>query len=979
MDDLGRSVSSGVDIETSDSTKVLAAKDGSLVSLLSIAGVASLVGGEELEELISRLGEILNSSVGRGGQIVEIAFSRDPTASGRTLREATDSAEKTARRLGLDLSDLFEEKSRVLSGWVAAESLVAAIWTNPDVLSSPERKEAMKERQAEKREEEALSGFRATKAGQNVHAGLARLREKHRASVSNFESALSGAGIFANTLDCHAALRKIRKMVDPDMTSEEWIPRLPGDRLPIRYPDPGEPLIDCIQWPPVWQQVVPRAGERVDGETLKIGDRYVRTFVVTLPQNPPPVPFSDLFSYCREIPFRILFRFEGNGMGSLSWRPVVAQILGFVSGKNKQIVAAAEDIKKRYMNGDPIVRMSIALCTWSYDPKEVRRNAGVLQQSLSSWGNMEGSTRTGDPYLAFVSTVPGLSKRSVAPVMIAPLREVVGTLPIRPASIFEKGALLLRSPDGKILPFQPGSPLQSSWIELGYAPSGGGKSVFSNGLNLSMCLLAGLKRLPRLAILDIGPSSSGLISLLKGALPEGKKHLAAHYRVTMSPDYAVNPFDLPLGYRKPLPSHRAFLANLLTLLSTKPGETSPYDGIDGIAGLVVDLAYQSFEDRGANTSPREYSPYIDPAVDRALEGIRFPFDNYKKLYWWDIVDALFDKGLIREAWLAQTHAVPNMKDIPGIASDPAVASEYRLMTPTGESAVDYFKRRIAESIREYSILAGETKFDLGEARVVALDLDAVCPKGSGPAARQTAIMYLLGRYMLVRDFFLDPEEADLAPERYKAWHLDRARDLKEDSKRLVFDEFHRTDAAPLVRTQIMTDIREGRKRGIQIALFSQSVDDFDPVMVDLSTAVWILGNSTKQARTRSGEIFGFSESVLDAMGRIGSPSRAGANLIARLVTNKGTFQQFVTNTLGPVELWAFSTTSQDAALRDALYRILGPTEARRRLAARFPGGSAREEIDRRSQNMKDRGLSGGEDQDMTVVQQLVEELARTAL
>lgn len=59
MDDLGRSVSSGV---------------------------ASLVGGEKLEGLISRLGEILNASVGRGGQIVEIAFSRDSTASGRTLR-----------------------------------------------------------------------------------------------------------------------------------------------------------------------------------------------------------------------------------------------------------------------------------------------------------------------------------------------------------------------------------------------------------------------------------------------------------------------------------------------------------------------------------------------------------------------------------------------------------------------------------------------------------------------------------------------------------------------------------------------------------------------------------------------------------------------------------------------------------------------------------------------------------------------------
>ena len=30
-------------------------------------------------------------------------------------------------------------------------------------------------------------------------------------------------------------------------------------------------------------------------------------------------------------------------------------------------------------------------------------------------------------------------------------------------------------------------------------------------------------------------------------LPEGKKHLAAYHRLRMTPDYAVNPFDTPLG------------------------------------------------------------------------------------------------------------------------------------------------------------------------------------------------------------------------------------------------------------------------------------------------------------------------------------------------------------------------------------------------------------------------------------------------
>ena len=96
---------------------------------------------------------------------------------------------------------------------------------------------------------------------------------------------------------------------------------------------------------------------------------------------------------------------------------------------------------------------------------------------------------------------------------------MVTMLPIvRPASPWDNGALLFRTPDGKPWPFQPGSSQQTTWIDLVYARPGSGKSVLSNALNLALCLSAGITRLPRIAIIDIGPSSSGLISLLKEAL-----------------------------------------------------------------------------------------------------------------------------------------------------------------------------------------------------------------------------------------------------------------------------------------------------------------------------------------------------------------------------------------------------------------------------------------------------------------------------
>ena len=163
----------------------------------------------------------------------------------------------------------------------------------------------------------------------------------------------------------------------------------------------GEDLIDCVQWPQAAQQVVPRPAEVLDLETVRLGDRHIRTYSVTMPQL-SPVPFGELFSYLREIPWRILFRFEGNGIGSLSWRPVVAQILSFVSARNKQIVAGAEDLRARFLAGKPVVRISMAICTWGEDDKEVRRTASILQQALSSWGGVEATARTGDPFLGLV-------------------------------------------------------------------------------------------------------------------------------------------------------------------------------------------------------------------------------------------------------------------------------------------------------------------------------------------------------------------------------------------------------------------------------------------------------------------------------------------------------------------------------------------------------------------------------------------------
>jgi intracellular multiplication protein IcmB len=77
--------------------------------------------------------------------------------------------------------------------------------------------------------------------------------------------------------------------------------------------------------------------------------------------------------------------------------------------------------------------------------------------------------------------------------------------------------------------------------------------------------------------------------------------------------------------------------------------------------------------------------------------------------------------------------------------------------------------------------------------------------------------------------------------------------------------------------------------------------------------------------------------------------------------------------LGPVELWAISTTPNDVGLRTRLYERIGPGEARRRFACVFPNGTAKHEVIRR----KDERLRRGEDDSraqVSVFEELADEL-----
>lgn len=969
---LKQTTESYIDLETADSPTVLVNHDGSLLSVLKIEGITGLAGPEEFERLVEGLANSFQAAMGRPGHALQVYFSHDKQNIVKMIKDIYDPAEATASRLELNLRDLFEERVNYLSQYCAEERVYFVLYTRPFNLASDQLKAANKAKMKMIKDTKAPP-FKNT---QTIFAAVPEIRDTHDAYVRVILNDLDALNVIAKLLEVHDAVHAIRMTGDPDYTADDWRATLPGDKIPVRELNNFEGDPSDLLWPPLSRQVLPRDAEIIDLRTVRVGDKiYASTYIDLFPKDVRP--FISLFSRIlpSHVPWKISFLLESEGLSTIKLKGLLAAILSFSSAQNRLISDSVNLLKYIQLNTDEaIVRLRVVATTWAPEGNIplLRRRSSELVKAIEGWGSTDVSEICGDPFAGFVSSMLATTLNSSAVASVAPLSDVISMLPItRPASPWKTGALLFRTPDGKPWPFQPGSTEQTTWIDLVYARPGSGKSVLSNALNLALCLSGGLMRLPRIAIIDIGPSSSGLISLLKEALPASKRHLVAYHRLRMTPDYSINPFDTQLGCRYPTALERSFLVNFMTLLTTPLGAAKPYDGMADLAGMVVDELYKSMADE---FNPTPYAPGIEEFIDSILEEIGFVRDA--KSTWWEVTDSLYSAGFVHEAMLAQRYAMPLLADAASICRTPSIEDLYEKITaPTGESLINAFSRMISSAVREYPILSRVTSFDIGDARVVSLDLDEVAKSGGDAADRQTAVMYMLARYVLARHYYLTEESLNNVPEQYKEYHKQRVLEIREDHKRIVYDEFHRTAKSSAVREQVIIDMREGRKWKVQISLLSQAVDDFDPVMIDFATAIYVMDAGPSQAVEKTSQIFGLSETAKIALRtRVHGPRQGGATFLAQFATKTGINVQLLTLTLGPVELWAFSTTAEDATVRNLLYRHLGPSEARRLLAALFPNGTVTKELEARLASMKQKVGLIEDDEREGMINQLVNDI-----
>ncbi len=953
-------------LEGADDTYDLTCRDGAMVSLCDLPGLNTLVGSSEYEEIIGGLTQTLQPFLSRPGHMMQFSYTRNPEVFPRELESRLHPYRAAAQRLGLRLDEFFDERTRRLSQYCASEWGQVAMWSFPTLLSRGETKAARGERaRAQQPGEGGKKGF--PRRGLDPLAASGALRLRHRSfvdAVLRDMGALDRSktiGFIVHPLEVRRAANYIRMLFADHLTADDWAPHLPPAAPPLRE-TARHGDVSGGWWPKLREQIFGINAEE-HGRLVKVGGRYYSTLVMEMaPQAREP--FDLLLGRAlgsAEMPWRATINVRGGGMTELSARFIAATAFGFFK-HNRLINQAKRALEEMALAGEAMCSVQASFTTWANTPAEAEERSATLMRAVQGWGDTDVREICGDEIEALVTSVPGAAPTQAGNRGVLQLGEALRLVPMRPSSYWQTGFLCFRSPDGKFMPIQPGSALQAASVELVMASQGQGKSVLLNAKNMAFLLNPKAEGLPRITNIDVGPSSEGLVLMIKEALSLEHRHLAVRVKVENRKGWRINPFDLPLGFRRPLPRDRAMLIAIVTSLLTPAGQQKPPEEGVELASLLVDEAYRRVEGADAPL----YMRGLEPAIDAIADAGELRRDEHTT--WAEIVEELFKAGRTREATLAQRHAVPTMPLLAAVATSQKVLDEYGAPRAAGqESLASAATRMLSAALRDFPILDGPTTFDLGEARIVVLDLDDVA-REPGPSGEKTAaICYMLAMFTGTRNFYLREgalgDEA-LCPRLYWDYHARNIKEVTRTPSHLCMDEYHRARKVPAMNALIEVEAREARKWGVHLTLVSQSVTDFPEVITsELFTGLYILNAPSEVALQEYVRRFGLTETQQTALQRYCTgPREEGSTCFAIHRTKRGSSAQLLTLTLGARELWAYSTTHQDAAIRNALYQEVGPERARALLAQAFPQGSAAKEIERREARLREsRGVVDQQD------------------
>lgn len=950
-------------IEAGSKDPVFFGHDGSECTLIEVLGMKRILTSEEAcRNFVDFFGEQLGPVLKTSGHLLSVSFEASNTI-GPDIERYFQPQARAARQKRLAVDLLHKEMKEVISNRARHFRVLIACWTRPNAVGNADLKDAIADRK------KLLADVPAAAGSQSAYPRLEPVDAPHQSFVDLVQSALRGAGLASRVLGPteegdRPDLAEIRRGILFHETPDKWRPLAAAERTYPRVKETIDTNYSAFMSPPIASQIMSSgvSGVRLRDDrvnALSAGGRaYALACMTLFPRT--IFPFSDLLDTMlrsanaeTRMPFRVTIHLEG-GEFQAGLKKIFAGFAGLASSSSKNLFENLKEMEKRSMKGQAIfVKSRIVACTWREPgeaPELLDKRRASLVRALTAWGDAQVIDSPPDPMRALAETVSGMTIgcRSV-PATFAPIQDLAHMMPFHfSGPIFERGQSVFLGLDGKMIPHEAFSSDQTYWLTLIFATPGSGKSVLMNRLNYEFIAYTPGPRLPYLCVIDVGVSSSGLIKLLEHALPHDRKHEASYVRLVNDHKHAINPFDIGLGRRIPIDRELQFVQRFLMTFVGPEDQKGVYRQL---IQKAVNRLYRLHSDLENTSSPKTWEDGLDLRVDQACAQHNIMLTP--RTPWHRIADELLAAGDTIAAMRAHRQAMPTMQDLARVLNEHNVIGDFT------QEVVTYTRNAITGGIEEYPMFSRPSNLDLGEARVVAIDLNDVVSQGS---TRNNALMFMMSRNVFVQKIAGSMDEIQLGdlPANYRTvysryWkrHFD---DMQETQKRLCMDEYHLTGGDIEIASQVTADARVGRKWGLEIILVSQLLKDFDQ-MKNMASTVMLLNGENAELRNEAAVVFDFNEAVkqqlqLHVSGPV--PGR-GANLLARYKLKDDERWIVLTNIIGPVMLWALSTTKEDRLIRDELYRRMNVSSALQLLAQRYPQGTAAEHWKLVAANMMDDG------------------------
>lgn len=934
-----------VDLWTNVDAYNVALLQSGYATFFDLRGAVAPDGEDWLGSWVPGVIRSLKSMFERPGVQIEFSFTRDPGRTVEMLDDSLKGARASAKNMGIDAEPLFQDMVSKLLEYVSYEGALIVFKSTMQALDPAERK-----RLQERRSKKSGSLLLGTTGGSPDFEVGETLIKNHEAMCQVFSKSLSQF-LDLRKITAREGLYRLRKEVSTELTPRTWRPVLWGGKIPVRPPlndseDDFSPLFPPI----IGAQLFPEPPEAVEGESslIKVGGKILSPmYFELLPEHRSR--FGNFFSLIPStMPFRFTVSLESganNLKQSIMNRRKFALFCSLTNKANREVVESIDYLLNKMGKKVPWVSVSAFVTTWGDTVEKAKENQIQMIQQAAAWGGAEVRTHAEQPFDCWLRSLPGVAKSTSAYNTIEPVDDVFSLLPIdRPAAIWGHGSLLLRSEDGKLLPMQQFSDIQTAWNNLVFANPGYGKSVFVLAKLLASIFAAGNNELPRQCLLDIGHSSEGYIDLLRAILPEGMKHQALLVVVSNTGDMRMNFFDIPLGYDRPENADMLAIESIMeTIVSPALGEAE-----DILIDAAVMLAKRMFV-WTSDYKPNLYTEYVD---ERIRDIVRSAGDDlHDKPTWLEVRDHLFIKGEVELAAVAQRQSVPSLIQASAvITEDEELKSAYgHEKLKNGSPVLETLKRLVSEAISNYPVIAGHSTLNFDQARVVAFNLRAVASDETAKMIKQSKVMYAVAKKAGAAGYFATDVKIGALNKLYYSYHKKISDKNMSRPKEITYEEFHVPAAmesesgarSPIVR-QVEVEEKTGRKSSVGVNAVSQQFDDFSPKMIQNANSVFVLYAGEKKVKDLLKTNYGVRANTADTLDQhLTGPTSSGAPVFAmHLIKGKpGYVMQKGILSLGRMWLWALCSTESDVLLRRELAGMIGFYEALAVLVKFFPGGS----------------------------------------